>query len=43
VCEGTPQFTAILPVKEWYWPGVSYGGHFYENSIAAPAFYRLRN
>ncbi|MFH2005680.1 MAG: hypothetical protein ABI333_03725, partial [bacterium] len=36
LCEGTPTFTDIEPVLEWYWPGISYGGFYYQNILAAP-------
>ncbi|MFH2006809.1 MAG: CARDB domain-containing protein [bacterium] len=36
LCEGEPEFTAIEPVLEWFWPGVSYDGHYWLNSMTAP-------
>jgi hypothetical protein len=37
LCEGEPVFNDIDPELEWYWPGVSYDGRFFQNTIAAPA------
>ncbi len=36
VCEGEPQFNPMEPQLEWYWPGIEYNGHFYQNIIASP-------
>jgi hypothetical protein len=36
LCEGEPQFTEIEPILEWFWPGVHYGGYFYQNIMTAP-------
>ncbi len=36
LCEGEPVFNPIAPLEEWYWPGVTFGGNLYENTIAAP-------
>jgi len=36
LCEGQPTFTDIEPELEWYWPGISYGGFYYQNILAAP-------
>lgn len=37
VCEGEPEFTAIEPVVEWYWPGIQWNGHHYDQVVAAPS------
>jgi hypothetical protein len=37
LCEGEPQFSDIEPVLEWYWPGISYGGFYYQNIMVSPA------
>jgi hypothetical protein len=37
LCEGEPVFTDIAPIPEWYWPGITYEGHYYQNILAAPA------
>ncbi|MEM6789064.1 MAG: hypothetical protein AAF928_03960 [Myxococcota bacterium] len=36
LCEGEPQFNPIAPLEEWYWPGITFEGKVYENTIAAP-------
>lgn len=36
ICEGQPTFTDIQPELEWYWPGISYNGFYYQNILAAP-------
>ena len=37
VCEGQSTFTAIEPVREWYWPGIDWNGHFYQHVVATPS------